>query len=112
MDNYKPKDDTEENQVNMLESVVVKLYAHRNYIVPRITDKGRKLQAQSTFEAIIKYIYSAKEVIDPIEMKHYTFLVSDNKTHQNVLDTYEDIYYNMYKRYYGRSGDFYLEKVQ
>lgn len=95
----------------MYESIMLKLEAHKNYIVPRINDKGKRLQAQSTFEAIIKYIYSSKEVVNPEEIRDYTFLVSDNKTHQNVLDTYEDIYYNMYKRYYGRSGDFYLEKV-
>ena len=111
MDNYKPKDSTEESKFDMLESVLIKLQAHKNYIVPRIFDKGKKLQAQSTFEAVIKYVYSAKEPVEPNEIRHYTFLVSDNKTHQSVLDTYEDIYYNMFKRYYGRSGDFYLEKT-
>jgi hypothetical protein len=110
-DNYKPKNDTEENQANMLESVLLKLEAHKNYIVRRIEDKGKKLQAKVTFDSVIKYIYSAKDVIPPDEIREYVFLISDNKTHQNVLDTYEDIYYNMYKRYYGRSEDSYLERV-
>lgn len=111
MDNHQLRKDTEENQANMLESVLLKLEAHKNYIVRRIEDKGRKLQAKVTFDSVIKYIYSAKDVIPPNEINEYVFLISDDKTHKNVLDTYEDIYYNMYKRYYGRSEDSYLEKI-
>lgn len=110
MNNYKPKDDTAENANSMTEALVIKLDAHYQYIVPRINNKTQRLQAQNTFNVIKDYV-TANGVISPEEIKALTFLVVDNKTHQNVLDTYEDIYYNMYKRYYGRSGDFYMEKM-
>jgi hypothetical protein len=111
MNTYKPKDDTIENNTNMLQSVIIKLHAHKNYIVPRIKDEERKLQAKVTFDSIIEYITASNKPISPQEIKKYQYLISDNKTHENVLDTYEDIYYNMFKRFYGRSEDFYLEKV-
>lgn len=111
MDNYKPKDDTNEALGNVLASVIIKLDAHEKYIVPRISGKAEKLQAQISFETIRNYISYFNEAITPEELKTYSFMISDDKTHQKVLDTYEDIYYNMVKRFYGRSDDFYLEKI-
>ena len=102
---------TETKEDYLIESVLIKIEAHKNYIVPRISKLEEKMQARTSFDSIINHIVKNKKVIVPEEMKEFTFLVSDKKTHQKVLDTYEDIYYNMFNRFYGRSGDFYMEKL-
>jgi hypothetical protein len=99
------------DNLNMLESILIKLEAHKGYIVPRLKDEEERLQATISFDTIIDHVVELKKAIEPETLKSLSFFVSDDKTHKNVLDTYEDIYYNMFKRFYGRSEDAYLEKL-
>lgn len=99
------------DSTNLMESIIVKLQAHANYILPRMKDKEEKLQATVTFETILDHVVFARKPIAPEQIRGLAYVVADSATHKKVLDTYEDIYYNMHKRFYGRSEDAYLEKL-
>lgn len=96
---------------NLFESVVIKLQAHAKYIIPRIKNEEERIQAEISFNTIIEHIIRTNEPVEPKDIRHLYYIISNRKVHDNVLDTYEDIYFNMFKRFYGRSEDFYLEKM-
>lgn len=99
------------DKTNLFESIIIKLQAHAKYIIPRIKDEDKRLQAEMTFNSIIAHIVMTNEPVEPENIRSLSYLITDKKVHNNVLETYEDIYFNMFKRFYGRSEDFYMEKM-
>lgn len=111
MDSTSINEELERNRQNLKEALIIKLEAHRDYLVPRLKSKKEQAQVSLTFTQLVDCVAEGCTP-DPDQMfRNNKFDVTHQESFKKVLDTYAEIYYNMFKRYFGRSDDFYLEKI-
>lgn len=100
----------EQMRDNLKEALLIKLNAHMQYIINNLYDKKDKEQVIITVNAIKGYIEDGY-MSEPDQMWRNSYYVTQQKAHLKVLEMYTDIYNGMYKRYFGRSENFFLEKL-
>jgi hypothetical protein len=99
-----------DDRENLIEALKTKVVAHEKFIISHLSKKPQRHQAFETFSYIYKDICNGK--IDVPSKDDVSFCrIIDVETHAKVIDTYAEIIDGMYYRFYGRSGDAYLEKI-
>jgi len=99
-------DDTE----NLLEALKIKVIAHEKFIISHLNKKQQRKQAFETFGHIYKRLCEGDLTV-PSKYNNQFCNIVDRQIHNNVIDTYEEIYKGLSDRYKGRSGDAFMEKL-
>lgn len=99
-----------DDEANLVEALKIKLQTHEKFIITHLDKKQKRQQAFETFGTIYRNVCEGNFKI-PNKYDSVYCRIIDKETHHKVIDTYADILNGLEDRYYGRSGDAYLEKI-